>query len=333
MILPKSVTEQYPELLHYTTNDGLIGILASGCLWASHASHLNDAEELSHFFDARLYDIAQEVIAHLYGQVPDSPRKQEVLRKGGGLKTIVRTDALNVTRLLKSATIGFHDPYILSLSAPSDVRIARSGLLSQWRGYGVDGGYALVLDTKGLDELLQLEGQRHLYQFAQWGDVYYYGLNHLQQPSSEEIDEYEATVRKGVLAIVEGRHPETVPDLYNAITSLSCLYKHWGFAEEQEVRVIAIPTSTDITASSSAAGETKTPRQPKTFTRGNLSVPYIELLANLDPSESPTRLPIKRVIVGPHRDKQSRVERIQRLMAEYGYDVEVTHSEIPYLGR
>ena len=331
--MPKHVAEQYPELLHYTTEGGLRGILASGCLWASHASHLNDAEELSHFFDARLYDIALEVISSRAALVPDSPKKRRVLRQGGGLKAVAHVDAVNVTSLLKRATIGFHDPYILSLSAPSDERVARSGLLSQWRGYAGDGGYALVLETNRFNDLLQLDGQLHHYQFAQWGDVYYYGLNQAQQPSSEEVEAYEATVRQGVLAIVTGKHPDTVPDLYNAVTSLSCLYKHWGFAEEQEVRVIAIPASADIAEAAAAAGDTKSPRQPKTFDRGGFPVPYIELLKDLGLSGSRTRLPLKRVIVGPHRAKQARVALVQQLLAEHGYDSQVTCSEIPDLGR
>jgi len=329
----KSVAEQYPELLHYTTSGGLQGILESGCFWSSHASFLNDAEELIHFFDARLYDIAYEAIANHATQVPNSPQKRKVLQKSGGLKALAHIKSTNVTRLLKKATIGFHDPYILSLSAPFDERIARNGLLSQWRGYGVDGGYALVIDSVRFNELLQQEGEQFYYQFAQWGNVYYYGLSQAEQPASEEIEEYEAIVRLGALALVTGKHPDTVPKLYDAITSLSCLYKHWGFAEEGEVRVIAIPASKGIAAKAAAAGETKKPRQVKTFSRGDLSVPYIELLANLGPSKSITHLPIKRVIVGPHRDKQARVKSVQQLLTKCGYDIEVSCSEIPYLGR
>lgn len=331
--MPKSVAEQYPELLHYTTDAGLRGILESGCLWASHASYLNDAEELTHFFDARLFDLAYEAILGHIDRVPKSQRKQRVLQQGHGAKAIAKADAQKVTALLKKATIGFHDPYILSLSAPSNQRVAANGLLSQWRGYGGNGGYALVLNTKEFDTLLQTEGQQNQYQFAQWGDVYYYGLDSTQQPSSEEVTEYEEVVRQGAVALVSGKHPDTVPDLYNAVTSLSCLYKHWGFAEEEEVRVIAIPPSGDIATQAAAAGSVKQPRRPKTFARTDLLVPYLELFRAHDLDGPPTSLPIKRVIVGPHRLKQERVTLVQELLNRNGYSAEVTCSEIPYLGR
>jgi hypothetical protein len=35
--------------------------------------------------------------------------------------------------------------------------ISESGLLSQWRGYGIDGGYAIVFDTKALKALVAQE--------------------------------------------------------------------------------------------------------------------------------------------------------------------------------
>lgn len=331
--MPKSVAEQYPELLHYTTERGLRGILESGCLWASHASHLNDAEELTHFFDARLFDLAFDVIRTYGMKVPNSRRKQQVLREGGGLKAVAAADARRITEILKRATIPFHDPYILSLSAPSSDRVANHGLLSQWRGYGRDGGYALVLETKKLDDLLQSEGVQYNYQFAQWGDVYYYDVDVTRQPSSEEVAEYEAVVRRGVLALVTGKHPDTVPELYNAITSLSCLFKHWGFAEEQEVRIVAIPASKGVAAEALKSGNPNPPRQPQTFPRGTTSVPYIELFKGLLSGGAPAKLPIKRVIVGPHRDKLQRVLQVKQLLNTHGYSEEVAYSEIPYLGR
>lgn len=330
--MPKSVAEQYPELLHYTTERGLRGILESGCLWASHASHLNDAEELTHFFDARLFHLAFEALLEYGMKVPNSRRKQQVLREGGGLKAVAAADARRITHILRNATIQFHDPYILSLSAPSSDRVAKHGLLSQWRGYGGDGGYALVLETKDLDELLQSEGGQYNYQFAQWGDVYYYGLDSAGQPSSEEVAEYEAVVRHGVLALATGKHPDTVPELYNAITSLSCLFKHWGFAEEQEVRIFAIPASKGVPAEALKSGNPNPPRQPQTFQRGSSFVPYIELFKGLLKNGSRAKLPIKRVLVGPHRQKLQRVLQVEQLLNMQGYSAEVACSEIPYLG-
>jgi hypothetical protein len=275
--MPKLVTDEYSELIHYTTAGGLAGIVSSGCFWATHASFLNDTAELSHFFNSRLIVIAQEEISAVASKLPTTPAIAEQLARHGGVDELVRSEATRVTSVLKSATLRFNEPFVFSLSAPRTKNDAQSGLLSQWRGYGGDGGYAIVLDSHGFDQLLKLESQNYHYQFAQWGDVYYYGAGTDAQPSSEEVGEYEETVRRGVVALFHGQHPDSVDDLYDAVTSLSCSYKHWGFAEEQEVRVIAIPAKDEVARLASANGESRRARPTKTFIRGGAPVPYVEL--------------------------------------------------------
>jgi hypothetical protein len=51
--------------MHYTTAGGLSGIVSSGCFWAMHAAFLNDAEELTHFFDSRLNDLVEDAISSI----------------------------------------------------------------------------------------------------------------------------------------------------------------------------------------------------------------------------------------------------------------------------
>ena len=331
--MPKQVNDEYAELIHYTTAGGLSGILSSGCFWATHAAFLNDVEELTHFFDSRLIVLAIEAISSIAGEIPSTPEVAKQLATHGGIEELIRADAMRVTNLLKSATLRFNEPFVFSMSGQRSERVARSGLLSQWRGYGSDGGYAIVLDSHGFDHLLKLEGQTHHYQFSQWGDVYYYGAEQEAQPSSEEVIEYEKTVRDGVIGLVRGKDPESIDDLYDAVTSLSCLYKHWGFSEEQEVRVIAIPAKNEVARLAAADGETRHARPTKSFIRGGTPIPYIELLARLGSANERTKLPLKRVIVGPHKDKSNRAEAVRHLLAANGYDAEVVCSEIPYIGR
>lgn len=327
--MPRQVTDEYTELIHYTTAGGLSGIVSSGSFWATPAAFLNDAEELTHFFDSRLIVLAQEAISSIADQIPSTAE----IAAHGGIEELIRSEAIRITNLLKSATLGFNESFVFSMSGPRSEKVAQSGLLSQWRGYGRDGGYAIVLDSCGFDHLIKQEGQIYHYQFAQWGDVYYYGAETEAQPSSEEVNEYEKTVRSGVIGLVRGKDPESIDGLYDAITSLSCLYKHWGFAEEQEVRVIAIPARGEIAKLATAGGETRQARPTKSFLRGGAPVPYIELMAGLDTAGVRTKLPIKRVIIGPHRDKSSRAEAVRHLLSANGYDAEVVCSEIPYIGR
>ena len=329
--MPKPVEEQYPELLHYTTAAGLAGILTSGCIWASHASFLNDAEEITHFFDVRLIDIVRDVVLAYAQDLARAPEVATKMNAQGGVEVVARTEADGLASRLREATLAFNQPYIFSMSAPRDARIAQNGLLSQWRGYGTDGGYALVFDTARLNDLLQLEGRTYHYLHAQWGDVHYHGAGQEPQPSTEDVAESEAILRSGIGLLVRGGTVEETPGFYQAISGLSCLYKHWGFWEEGEVRVVAIPATPEIIAFAAEEGETRPSRQAKTFIRAGLAVPYIELFSSLP--QRTTQLPIKRVIVGPHRDKNLRADAIRRLLQQNGYDTEVVCSEIPYIGR
>jgi hypothetical protein len=58
--------------------------------------------------------------------------------------------------LKKSANI-ISEPYLTSFCGVANSVISESGLLSQWRGYGIDGGYAIVFDTKALKALVAQE--------------------------------------------------------------------------------------------------------------------------------------------------------------------------------
>jgi len=191
----------------------------------------------------------------------------------------------------------------------------------------------LVFDTAEFDRLLKIEGETYHYQHALWGNVHYYEIDPKSQPSSEDVAESEAVVRTGIARMMRGGTAEETKGFYEAVSGLSCLYKHWGFWEEHELRVIAIPVDAEIARLATAQGETRLQKPIKTFLRGGLPVPYLELFTQPSSSHVRTRLPIKRVIVGPHREGLLRAKAVQRLLTENNYDVEVVCSKIPYIGR
>ncbi|WP_406695041.1 hypothetical protein V5E97_28775 [Singulisphaera sp. Ch08] len=110
------VPEMPPTLYHYTGVDGFMGILTTGKVWATHAQYLNDSQELVY-----ASTLANEIIA-------DDLRTESVL---------VRLFLKYLSFYLSDySTV---DTYITSFCAKSD-------LLSQWRGYGRNLGYALGFD-------------------------------------------------------------------------------------------------------------------------------------------------------------------------------------------
>lgn len=99
-------------IYHYTDLAGLIGIISSGRVWATHTSKLNDASETRHGYEF----VADYVRANL--PVPSRPIFEKALS------------------VLQSV-----DTYVACYSTQSD-------LLSQWRNYAVGRvGYSLGFET------------------------------------------------------------------------------------------------------------------------------------------------------------------------------------------
>lgn len=99
-------------IYHYTDVNGLIGLITSGCIWATHVSRLNDSSENAHGFNL--------VIAHVRDNLPKSSRP--LIEKA----------------LLELQSV---DTYVACYSTNCD-------LLSQWRNYtGTRVGYSLGFET------------------------------------------------------------------------------------------------------------------------------------------------------------------------------------------
>ena len=329
--MAKRVTEVHQELVHYTTGAGLAGIISSGALWATHASALNDSQEITHFLDTRLIEITRDEAIGALSDLVEDPKIAQKVESEGGFDEVVEKQTNVVVGLLRESMLTFHQPHIFSLSAITSDRVRQSGLLSQWRGYGTDGGYAIIFDSSKLEELLNEEVAQHYYQHMQWGDVYYYGLPDADQRASEEIADAERQLRAGIRELHQAPQPNSMEQSYDAMITLSCLYKHWGFHEEQEVRVIAIPPNEEVLRLAKQSGEGREPRRISVMSRGGMLVPYLDLFGT---SNGPARkLPIKRVIVGPHSLSSTRLKTVELLLRSHGYDADACISDIPYLGR
>lgn len=322
------VTEEHSELMHYTTALGLKGIVESGEVWATSAKFLNDSQEITHYFDVRLSDLVGEVTDSLLAAERADPVKARKMEEFGGIAA-VRGDAVTkVTALLRNRTMTYNDPYIFALSVPVDEKARQHGLLSQWRGYGRDGGYSIVLGADGFEDFLRAEERSFQYQHMQWGDVYYYGSDRAERARSD-VEDAEKVLRRGIESIIKNGAPEDHAEVYFALTTLSCLSKHWGFVEEQEVRVVAIPQREgSVVKNVETTG--RAVKVVEFLARDGLLIPYLRLRGE---GATSSRLPIKQVIVGPHKDQVLRRDAAERLLRENGYDAEVTVSAIPYLGR
>lgn len=171
-------------IFHYTTIAGLIGIITNRELWASDCQFLSDGTELSYARDIFFAEVAK--------------LKLSPLDEGGGYR--VAGPSLDEFRV-----------FIACFCEDGD-------LLSQWRGYGADQGYAIGFDTArlqslNLGELINVQ----------------YGI---EDPSGYFAEELEAAVQPTAHPGVEEWHSSEslLPRLVRV--------KNPGFAEEREWRLI-----------------------------------------------------------------------------------------------
>lgn len=176
--MTKTMVEEHPELFHYTSAAGLQGILRSQTLWATHAEYLNDSAEMR-AFAPRLPDILRPVVMKGIVNLLKIPANQTVVQEAGGeaaaIEQIVQGIATGMYNTLLGTPIAppFIEPYVLSFCTHGmDPESSEHGLLSQWRGYGHDGGYVVVFETARPEALIHEESKKWDYALI-GGDVIY----------------------------------------------------------------------------------------------------------------------------------------------------------------
>jgi hypothetical protein len=239
--MKKTIAETHPELYHYTSAVGLYGMVERQQLWATNIAYLNDAEERTGFFDRRLPFLLRAPIEAAVSELERSPEGRKQIARVGGRDGVKRAWLDGFPPILRSHTLNFDEPYTLSFCRPSDGDW-EDGLLSQWRAYGSDGGYAVVFDTHQISLQCKAEQAFH-YQLFTLGDVEYFGDDGAGNARYSETLNYEKIVQGAVSKFILTADHSAFEPMYEPIAVLSCTYKHRGFREEAEVRIVAIPSS------------------------------------------------------------------------------------------
>lgn len=332
--MPLDLVDTYPTLWHYTTATGLEGILRSRELWATNFQYLNDAEEMSGFFQHKFPVLLDEGISAGLSQVLKTERGQKMLEFAGSIEGIKKEFAHGFNASLVPATLAL-EVYVTSFCYADPAVESANGLLSLWRGYGHDGGYAIIFDTKGLMELCAKEQDYYKHAFLSFSDVDYHRADWQNNPRRhEETVEWERSVREIISRIVmEGNLEERAEQLFTPIVAQAVRHKHVGFQEEREVRIAVVRLAKKLLKQATTLNMTTPPSKKVYFSaRSGLAVPYISLFDGIA-AEGKTNLPIKEIVVGPHRDKVKRKQSIEMLLEELEIEIPVRTSEIPYLGR
>lgn len=304
------LTRNYPTLYHYTNAQGLQGIIESQQLHATDINYLNDAEEHIHFCEKRL----PELLDRMWEDCSEEERTT-IIGLGYGGKENFQHDMLSSF----SKSVPNNSSFTVSFSIPPSID-PDDGLLSQWRAYGRDGGYAIEFSTADLVQQVQSELERFHYPYAVFAPTHY-GLEMSQEREHLE-NRFLNDVKKTVL-----NYDSLIfsfPLLQGQLATLSILVKHPGFREEREFRMAFVRPDRAIHGSEKAAQA-----NPLRFRPGSLR-PYIALFE--DKPEEKKGLPVQRIIVGPHPDKDKRKAAVEALLRQNNIKAEVITSSIPYLG-
>ena len=197
-----------PErLFHYTSADGLLGIVHSGELWATNVVHLNDASELA---DAR------SLLSLLLEQL-----------ETWKLSENVRFFLTTIPVYLEKMSL---DYFVICFCPNGD-------LLSQWRAYGARGtGYSIGFNTTALGDAARSAGftfrkveyEPEIKRKILWDRVEIIRRN-LEAISDKLVPETDADWRT-LAQFVSRLAAEFAPSL--------AFMKHITFKEEQEWRLI-----------------------------------------------------------------------------------------------
>lgn len=300
------VNQIEPELLyHYTTQDGLLGIIEKQEFWATDVRFLNDTEE----FEAGI----KTAIAMSNQASSESGE--------GGRKTVDYFE--NELRISFSE----RPVYSVSLTGPlKEYEMLPDSIddpgdrLNMWRGYSGRGiaysiglprkGFSVNIDGVDLQECSYRHDTKEEYlteAMNSFGDL----LNQCNRKGNERIgrgipygqamNETKSELREGVSKIL--------PDLKLQVAAC----KHESFWEEREWRLTVAPPPDHDSVFYSSGRFGITPRF-RIQLRGPDGL-----------------LPIKRIVVGPCPHGDEALESVKGLLIRNGYSlVKVSTSQIPY---
>lgn len=298
-----SCTEDQPAmntLYHYTSLNGVLGMLHSRSVWASHVSYLNDASEFRHGLS-----FAKQIAGSIF----------------------MNDDYL--------AAFGWAARHALGAVSADSLYVAcfseKADLLSQWRGYCPSGaGVCLGFDADHLSDFCEERGYRlekciytHEEQIRQVESLVSGCFERFPKPLLSRQEYQELAAKGQVEAEVAYRYQTSDgPDTLQAnaatawlsaeIEKLTPLFKHEGFHEEAEWRIVA-----------------KEPREKLKFRAGSsYLVPYVELEVF---SESAAGSALRDVIIGPNPNQMRCAKSVEMLLGACGLgDVDVKASPLPF---
>jgi hypothetical protein len=198
--------------------------------------------------------------------------------------------------------------------------------LSQWRGYGIDGGYALQFSRKKLQAAVEdaNKAQELIYQLE---DVHYTDENPLKSAVLSHSDSFRQAYRAFLEELGDIKKIMKTRSMSSPVAGLSdgsldslldylIHTKNNHFGDERECRLSLI----DAVSSEVAVHPTHY------FNRGGLIVPYKKTA----PETFPIIDCIEWIIIGPNPRMGTRFRSVTQMVRRADLSIEVRPSHIPY---
>lgn len=304
-------------LFHYTNAPGLMGILTSGQIWSTAYYCTNDETELL---------TATGVLRSIFWQATSDliskrdPRVALFHHRGVDIYEY----AQNFEQQLAGTALAPIANFMTCFFRPHAEDDFLHGLLSQWRGYGPDGGYALQFSRKKLEAAIDRVAKSDSLDYD-LRDVQYT----LESPLKAEVLRHTDAFVRAYMSFLDEMakpidirrisRPNPVADLLDgpllAYLNFLIYTKNRHFSEERECR---------LTFGQMVAGkEAHIPVHY--FSRGGLIVPYtrtppsFEVLGCID-----------WILIGPSPRLEARIKSVSQMIRELGLNIQVRPSHIPF---
>lgn len=324
--------KEIKSLFHYTTGEGLKGILSTQTLWATDFQYLNDLKELRQA-EGILFSIFRPIVEKTIEPIRAAhpEREQKAIALFGSYEKSVDHET---KKLVESLLWVLRDKiFILSFCLHSkDDFIFDNGILSMWRAYGRQNAYAIEFDCDQLLELWKKEIERNEYIVYTINKITYdFGMGSLKTKIEEHGEDLSSLAEKMMQAMRDGKEAPDTPVTrteYWSLVDVASTIKHQGFAEEDELRFVFYVQNCKVTKQDNPKATLK--RQGPVFYHdagGFKTIPRIHLFEN-----SGSHLPIKRIIVGPHENKEKHAAELRNWLEIHGHKIPVTISQIPFRG-
>jgi hypothetical protein len=297
---------EHPELFHYTRPAAFENIVKSNTFWASHFEDMTDKKEILLLREPLIASLAPRYDALVSSL---NRRTRRLYKKGGSGTGVARdlVDALYNSTFKNKGGFTALGVFMTSFSSHSgDTPFEREhGLYSQWKEYAGEDGFCIVLDTAALGQLLGLDIDARYWVHLSLRPVRYaFAGVPIHSIFPELVDAAADTLRQ---CLDGSPHEIGLPEFLVG----SSLLKEPKYKEEREVRMIAIPGTAPLSdrARKEHSDFTVLPLpEIRKRTDGSLRR-YVSIFDGLG-----TRLPIKRVIVGPSLRQAANAEFARSIM-------------------